>query len=467
MINNKILREYDIRGIYGETLTKQDAFLIGWSLGRYVRSNFSNRKNFAINVCRDGRTSSKGLSKKLIDGLLNAGVFVNDIGLGPTPMLYFSTFFGNALAGIMITGSHNPAEYNGFKFIVDKQPFFGKQIKELRKISGKYLLSECEGFHKAKMLEHEFIAKYVDLLLNTYPKNTNLKIIWDPGNGATADVITKLCKKLPGKHIVINSKIDGSFPAHHPDPTVPENLEQLIYAVKSNSYDLGIAFDGDGDRLGVVDESGRIVWGDQLMIIFARDVLKSNPGACIIADVKASNTLFEEIKKYGGVPVISKTGHSNIKKKMKELNALIAGEMSGHIFFADNYFGYDDALYAAVRLIDILVRTRSSLSKVLDTLPKIHNTPEIRLKCEDTMKFKVIEEIKALLLKKKISFIDIDGIRCSTDGGWWLLRASNTQDMIVCRFEADTEFKIKEQKKFVSKLLKPYKIYSSEKLFVT
>ena len=316
-------------------------------------------------------------------------------------------------------------------------------------------------------MKNDFEAKYIDLLLNTYPKNANLKVVWDPGNGAAASIVTKLCRKLPGKHVVINSEVDGSFPAHHPDPTVAKNLEQLISAVKSHNCDLGIAFDGDGDRIGVVDKKGRIVWGDQLMTIFARDVLKKNPGACIIADVKASNTLFEEIKKCGGVPVISKTGHSNIKKKMKDFNALIAGEMSGHIFFADNYFGYDDALYAAVRLIDILVRARSSLDKVLDSLPKVCNTPEIRIKCPDTIKFKVIEGIKTLLLKEKISFMDLDGIRCSTESGWWLLRASNTQDVLVCRFEAQSEDEIKKQKKFVHELLAPYKIALKEEALVS
>jgi len=462
MINEKIVREYDIRGIYGETLTDHDAFLVGWSFGRYIRSNFFDRRNFVVNICRDGRLSSEPLSKQLREGLLNAGVAVNDIGLGPTPMLYFSTFFGNALAGIMVTGSHNPSDYNGFKFIVDHKPFFGKQIQELRRISSKYLISEKEICNEAKIMQHNFAAKYVDLLLNTYPKNSNLKVVWDPGNGAAANIITKLCKKLPGKNIVINSKVDGSFPSHHPDPTIAKNLEQLISTVKSNDYDLGIAFDGDGDRIGVVDKSGRIVWGDQLMIIFARDVLKKNPGACIIADVKASNTLFEEIKRCGGVPVISKTGHSNIKKKMKDLKALIAGEMSGHIFFADNYFGYDDALYAAVRLIDILVRSRTSLDKVLDSLPKVYNTPEIRVQCPDAIKFRIIEEIKTVLLKEKISFMDLDGIRCSTSEGWWLLRASNTQDVLVCRFEANSESEIRKQKKFVQELLEPYQIFLQE-----
>jgi phosphomannomutase len=463
MINEKIIREYDMRGIYGKTLTERDAFLTGWSFGQYIQANFSDKKSFTINVCKDGRFSSETLTNHLIEGLLHSGMTVNDIGLGPTPMLYFSSFFGNAIAGIMVTGSHNPSEYNGFKFIVDKKPFFGKQIHELHRISSNYSSSEATG----KGLKSEFEGKYVDLLLNSYPKNSSLKIIWDPGNGAAANVITQLCKKLPGKHIVINSEVDGSFPAHHPDPTVPENLEQLISTVKSHGYDLGIAFDGDGDRLGVVDSKGRIVWGDQLMTIFARDVLKQNPGACIIADVKASNTLFEEIKRCGGVPMISKTGHSNIKKSMKDQDALIAGEMSGHIFFADKYFGYDDGPYAAVRLIEVLARTHTSLDVAFDSLPKVYNTPEIRIQCPDEIKFQTIEEIKALLLKNKIQFLDIDGIRCSTKDGWWLLRASNTQDVLVCRFEAASEANILEQKNFVSKLLEPYNLLLPEDSLVT
>jgi len=462
MINDKIIREYDIRGIYGETLTEQDAFLIGWSFGQYIHYNFPDKKNPAINICRDGRHSSEILSKRLIEGILISHIEVNDLGLGPTPMLYYSTFFENAIAGIMVTGSHNPPEYNGFKFIVDKKPFFGKKIQELQKISQKHSLTDNGERTAIKMSKPNFMNRYVNMLINVYPKNSALKVAWDPGNGAAANVITSLCKRLPDQHVLINSIVDGSFPAHHPDPTVPENLEQLISAVKQNNCDLGIAFDGDGDRIGVVDKNGRIAWGDQLMILFARDILKKNIGACIIADVKSSNTLFEEIKMHGGVPVISKTGHSNIKQKMQDLNAVLAGEMSGHIFFADTYFGYDDALYAAIRLIDILVRTRSSLDELLDTLPRVHNTPEIRLKCADSLKFKVIDEVKTLLDKKKIPFMDLDGIRCSSDCGWWLLRASNTQDVLVLRFEANSESGIKEQKAFVSKLLEPYQIFLQE-----
>jgi phosphomannomutase len=464
MINDKIIREYDIRGIVGTTLTEQDAFLTGWSFGQYIHSNLCDRKNFAINVCRDGRLSSESLTAKLIEGLLSAGISVNDIGLGPTPMLYFSSFFGNALGGIMVTGSHNPPEYNGFKFILDKKPFFGEQIKELQRISSKYSNAEQT---QGKLLQAKFETKYVDMLLNVYPKNSNLKVVWDPGNGAASNVITQLCKKLPGSHIVINSEVDGSFPAHHPDPTIPENLEQLIREVKSNGYDLGIAFDGDGDRLGVVDKLGRIVWGDQLMIIFSRDILKNNPGACIIADVKASNTLFEAIKTAGGVPVISRTGHSNIKEKMKDLTSLLGGEMSGHIFFADKYFGYDDGPYAAVRLIDILARTRTSLDLIFDSLPQLYNTPEIRLQCPDEIKFKIIEEIKILLTKRKLPFLSIDGIRYSDENGWWLLRASNTQDALICRFESNCKTKLIEQKQLVAGLLSPYNIVLPEDSILT
>jgi phosphomannomutase len=466
MINEKIIREYDIRGIYGKTLTERDAFLTGWSFGQYIHRNFPDMRNFTVNVCRDGRFSSESLSKELMRGLAASGIAINDIGLGPTPMLYFSSFFGNALAGIMVTGSHNPAEYNGFKFILDKQPFFGEQIKELQRISCRFLASDHVTDKKTKFSKSDFSNKYVDMLLNIYPRNSGLKVVWDPGNGAAANIITKLCKKLPGEHIVINSEVDGSFPSHHPDPTVPENLTQLIDEVKAKSYDIGIAFDGDGDRIGIVDKNGRIVWGDQLMILFARDVLKTNPGAYIIADVKASNTLFEEIQKCGGVPVISKTGHSNIKEKMHELDALIAGEMSGHIFFADKYFGYDDAPYASVRLIDILSRSPLAFHEMLETLPVAYNTPEIRLDCPDEIKFKVIEEIKSLLKQKKIPFLDLDGIRYSDENGWWLLRASNTQGVLVCRFEASSKQGIDDQKKLVSELLEKYKIFLPQTSYI-
>lgn len=464
MINGKIIREYDIRGIYGKTLEEQDAFLVGWSFGRYIISNFIDNKHFTVNVCRDGRFSSESLTEKIIEGLLTAGMAVNDIGLGPTPLLYFSSFFGNAIGGIMVTGSHNPPEYNGFKFILNKKPFFGKQILELQSISSKYSGTKQT---EQRLLKTNFYNKYVDMLLNTYPKNSNLKIVWDPGNGASGNVISQLCKKLPGNHIVINGAVDGSFPAHHPDPTIPANLEQLIETVKTNGYDLGIAFDGDGDRLGVVDKTGRIAWGDQLMVIFSRDILKQNPGTCIIADVKASNSLFEEIKNCGGVPVISRVGHANIKDKMMDLNALLGGEMSGHIFFADKYFGYDDGPYAAVRLIEILSRSRLPLHNILSLLPKLYNTPEIRIQCPDEIKFKVVDEIKALLSQQKLPFLAIDGIRYSDEDSWWLLRASNTQDALVCRFESSSIAKLMEQQAFVSKLLEQYDLSLPENASLT
>lgn len=468
MFNSEIIREYDIRGIYGKTLVDNDAFAVGWAFAKYVKANASNKTNLVINVCRDGRLSSPSLTKHLIDGIITGGISVNDIGIGPTPLLYFSHFYGNAIAGIMVTGSHNPSEYNGFKFIFDKQPFFGKQIEDLYELSHKYLLSEYEGAIKPKVHQLDFSDQYAELLRNVYPKNSTIKVVWDPGNGAAASILNKLCKNLPGEHILINSKIDGTFPSHHPDPTIPENLEILIDVVKDNKYDIGIAFDGDGDRIGVVDRQGRILWGDQLLNIFAKDILQRNPGASIIADVKASDTLFQEITKLGGNPIMCKTGHSNIKKKMKETKALLAGEMSGHIFIADNYFGYDDALYAAMRLIDILTRWQISIDELLNQMPVIYNTPEIRIKCPEALKFKIIDEIKAVLQKENIQgLIDIDGIRLHSTDGWWLLRASNTQDVLVCRIEGKSLDAIKRQKQIIESLLAPYQDYIQEKPLIT
>jgi phosphomannomutase len=372
-------------------------------------------------------------------------------------MLYFSTFFGNAIAGIMVTGSHNPPEYNGFKFIFNRQPFFGEQIQNLHSLACKYLLSEHEGIKKATSSCLDFSKKYLELLFTTYPKNASIKVAWDPGHGAAADILARLCGKLPGSHVLINGEVNGDFPSHHPDPTVPANLEQLINVVKREHCHLGIAFDGDGDRIGLVDSHGRIMWGDQLLNVLAQDLLQRNPGASVIADVKSSDTLFSEIKKLGGVPIMCKTGHSHIKKAMKDTGALLAGEMSGHVFMAENYFGYDDALYTAMRLIELLVRNKTSLAQLLDSMPKVCNTPEIRIECPEYLKFKIIDEVKGVMRSKQIQFMDIDGIRCTAHDGWWLLRASNTQNVLVCRFEASSDSIMKEQQKLVANLLLPYK----------
>jgi phosphomannomutase len=447
-INSSILREYDIRGIVDQTLTIQDAFLVGWSFAKLVG-------DYYVNVGCDGRLSSPKLTEALISGLIEGGAKPRFIGKGPTPMLYFSTFSkeNEAVAGIMVTGSHNPPTHNGFKFIYKGRPFFGDEIKNLKNISNSY----TGNFSKHSNYESvDFSELYIERLLEDCKLSSELKVAWDPGNGAAGEIVEKLVKKLSGTHIVVNEKIDGTFPAHHPDPTVKENLEQLISIVLDQKCDLGVAFDGDGDRIGVIDSKGRIIWGDQLLLLFAREVLDHIPNSVIIADVKASQKLFEGIKNYGGKPLMWKTGHSLIKTKMHEQNSPLAGEMSGHIFFADRYYGFDDAIYAALRLINIVSSGKQSLSEMIDSFPVVFNTPEIRIDCDDQKKFSVINEVKRLLDKQNKKYNDIDGIRYNCDEGWWLLRASNTQAVLVVRCEADSEHNLQILCRDISTILSIY-----------
>lgn len=451
MIDESIIREYDIRGIYNKTLTKDSAYLIGWSFALYLK-RYSEFKTNTVNVCRDGRLSSPVLCAHLIKGLRDGGINVENIGVGPTPLLYYSTFIHKVDAGIMVTGSHNPGDYNGFKFLFNQKPFFGAHIKELFEISKTYKKSDISNPQGA--IKHvSFTEKYTQMLVQECKAKRELNIAWDPGNGAAGEVTKKLCNNLPGTHYIINEKIDGNFPAHHPDPTVKANLEQLIDLVAEKKCDLGIAFDGDGDRIGVVDKFGRIVWGDQLLIFLAKDILLRNPGAPIIADVKASKTFFDEIRKYGGEPVMWKTGHSNIKQHMKDINSPLAGEMSGHIFIADNYFGYDDALYAAIRLIKLIANSDKKLHEMINDLPHSYATPEIRIECEDSKKFIVVDALQKKMKRDGKKFISIDGIRYDFADGWWLLRASNTQPALVCRIESIVKESIYREFKVLKHLL--------------
>jgi phosphomannomutase len=389
-----------------------------------------------VAVGYDGRLSSPEMEAALVDGLSAAGLDVLRIGLGPTPMLYFAAYTLEVDGGIMVTGSHNPPDHNGFKMTVARASFFGADIQRLGEIAA---AGDFETGHGAAE-EHPVFAAYVERLLQDLrPGGRPLTVAWDAGNGAAGEVMAAITARLPGRHLLLNEAIDGTFPAHHPDPTVPENLEQLRACVAAEGCDLGIAFDGDGDRIGTLDGRGRVLWGDQLMLLFARDILRERPGAPIIADVKASQILFDEVAKAGGAPVMWKTGHSLIKAKMAELKAPFAGEMSAHLFFADRYYGYDDALYAAVRLIEILGRSESSLADYRDSLPRVVNTPEIRLECPDERKQAVIEEVRERLAAEGAQVNGIDGVRVLTGDGWWLLRASNTQAVLVARCEAADE----------------------------
>jgi phosphomannomutase len=422
------LREYDIRGIVGKTLSPADARAVGRSFGTAIVRGGGKR----VALGYDGRLSSPDMAKAVAEGLVACGLQVGEIGLGPTPMLYFAVREFGYDGGVMVTGSHNPSEYNGFKMMVGKASFWGKDIQALgqRAASGDY----ASG--KGAIEPHKIFEAYVARLRKDYRGGKALNVIWDAGNGAAGQAMAALTADLPGHHRLLNAEIDGRFPAHHPDPTVPENLRQLQDEVRKHRADLGIAFDGDGDRIGVIDGQGRILWGDQIVALLARDVLADRPGATIIADVKASQVLFDEIARLGGKPLMWKTGHSIIKTKMAETASPLAGEMSGHIFFADRWYGFDDALYAAVRLLSLLAHVPESLAELRDALPKAMNTPELRFPCSETRKFEVIREVAGRLKAVSAKFSDVDGVRVTTDDGWWLLRASNTQDVLVARCES-------------------------------
>jgi phosphomannomutase len=426
--NPTILREYDIRGIVGETLTEQDAWAIGRSFGTILAE--SGGKSAAVGY--DGRLSSPMLEAALVEGLTESGIDVLRVGRGPTPMVYYATVTQGVDGSVMLTGSHNPPNYNGFKMMLGKRSFFGKDIQQLGRVSADGAWRSGSGTVKTVSITEEYIAR----LAKDYDGERPLKVVWDAGNGATGEVLVELVKRLPGTHVLINEVIDGNFPAHHPDPTEPHNLIQLQEKVAEVKADLGIAFDGDGDRIGVIDGQGRILWGDQLMVILAEDVLKRHPSATIIADVKASQVLFDQIAGFGGKPLMWRTGHSLIKAKMAEVGAPLAGEMSGHIFFADRWYGFDDALYAGVRLLGILGRSKDSIAQLRDRLPAVINTPELRFPCSEARKFAVIDEVKQRLQEQGAEVSAIDGVRVKTADGWWLLRASNTQDVLVARAES-------------------------------
>jgi phosphomannomutase len=426
------LREYDIRGIVGETLGEADAFAIGRVFGSII----TEAGGRTVAVGRDGRLSSPSLEAAVIEGLVASGAEVVAVGEGPTPMLYFAAFTTPTDGAVMVTGSHNPANYNGFKMMKGKKPFFGKDILKLgaRAAAGE-VVAEAKGSVTHKDVSEAYVAR----LLEDWDGERKLSVVWDNGNGAAGDVLGKLLEKLPGKHKVLNGKIDGTFPAHHPDPTVAKNLEQLIAAVKKEGADVGVAFDGDADRIGLVDNEGHILFGDQFLVLMARDVLREHPGATIIADVKASQVLFDEIAKAGGKPLMWKTGHSLIKSKMAETGAPLAGEMSGHIFYNDKWYGFDDALYAAVRVLGVIARMGETVGAFRASLPAVINTPELRFDCAEDRKFAVVEEVAARLKASGDKVSDTDGVRVTTADGWWLLRASNTQAVLVARCESASE----------------------------
>ena len=423
-----ILREYDIRGIVGKTLSPADALAVGRGFGSVVVEMGGRR----VAAARDGRLHSPDMQAALIEGLASTGLEVVDVGLGPTPMLYFAAYTLDVDAGIQVTGSHNPSEYNGFKMLIRKKSFWGDDIRRLGQRCAAGDFRQGQG----KVAAADVTEAYVARILQDYRPGRDLSVVWDAGNGAGGEIMQRLVKGLPGRHVLLNERIDGTFPAHHPDPTVAKNLVQLQEAVLCEKADLGIAFDGDADRIGVVDGKARILWGDQLMAIYAREILAETPGVTIIADVKASQSLFDEIARLGGTPLMWKTGHSIIKTKMHDTGAPLAGEMSGHIFFADRWYGFDDALYAGTRLLSIVARATKTLAEMRDELPAVVNTPELRFPVDEVRKFAIVDEVKGRLRESGARMSDVDGVRVSTADGWWLLRASNTQDVLVARCES-------------------------------
>ena len=424
------LREYDIRGIVGKALGPADATAIGRGFGTRVRRAGGTR----VAVGYDGRTHSPLLEAALIEGLTATGIDVVRIGLGPTPMLYYAEATLEVDGGIQITGSHNPGDYNGFKMVLQHKPFFGADIQDLGALAEAGDWDEGEG----AVTNYEIMDDYTNRIMAGYAGGA-FKIGWDAGNGAAGPIVDRLVTMLPGEHHTIFTEVDGTFPNHHPDPTDEKNLEDLKKLVRDKGLDFGLAFDGDGDRIGAVDGEGRVIWGDQLLAILAEPVLRELPGATIIADVKASQALYDRIAELGGTPLMWKTGHSLIKTKMKETNSPLAGEMSGHIFFAHEYYGFDDALYAAIRLIRAVRVMGGSLTAIKSAMPVMINTPEMRFQSSDDRKFKVVDEVLERLAASGADVDKTDGARVNTDDGWWLLRASNTQDVLVARAEAKDE----------------------------
>jgi phosphomannomutase len=427
-----ILREYDIRGIVGKTLFAADAHAVGRAFAATVAAAGGQR----VAVGYDGRLTSPELEAALVGGLAEGGADVVRVGRGPTPMLYFAAATLGVDGGVMVTGSHNPPDHNGFKLVLGGKAFYGQAIQKLGETA---LRLDATGAQRGRVEEKSVFEDYVARIARDYDGTRPLAVAWDPGNGATGEVVQRLTPMLPGRHVLINETIDGTFPAHHPDPTVAENLVQLQQAVAANGCDLGIGFDGDGDRIGVVDQRGRILWGDQLLIILARDVLARHPGAPILADVKASQILFDEIARAGGKPVMTESGHSLVKTRLAETGAPLAGEMSGHIFFADRWYGFDDAIYDAVRLLGVLGRAEETLADMLDRLPAVFNTPELRLACEEERKFVAVAEVRDRLRRRGAEMVEIDGVRVKTEDGWWLLRASNTQAAVTVRAESTSQ----------------------------
>jgi phosphomannomutase/phosphoglucomutase len=460
LIDN-IFREYDIRGIAGKDITRDTAFLIGKASGSLLKQ--VKPATGRVSVGRDIRLSSEDMASGIIEGLTSAGIDIYDIGICPTPLQYFSLFHLNLDGGIMVTGSHNPPEYNGFKISIDRKTIYGRDIQRLKEIILKreWVVSGKKGIVE----KYDIASAYKNYMMNefSYLKDSRFKrfkVVVDAGNGTAGAVVPEILGRAGCDVISLYCEPDGNFPNHHPDPTVVEYIQDLIHETKKSGADIGVGYDGDADRIGAVDRDGSIIWGDQLMIVLSREALKGNKGAKIIGDVKCSQVMFDDIEKHGGIPIMWKTGHSLIKQKMEEENALIAGEFSGHIFIKDRYFGYDDAIYTTLRLIEIMKTTGKDIKELLSDVPKTYHTPEIRIDCPDSKKKDVVEQAVSKFMKYRENgnapyliraLSTIDGVRVVFDKGWGLIRASNTQPVVVMRVEAEDEKSLNDYKAFLEK----------------
>jgi len=463
-MNEKIFREYDIRGIAGRELTEDFAFSLGRAFGSYLRKVKPGAR--CITVGRDARTSSGELAGGMIDGVRSSGLDVIDVGLCPTPLQYFSIFHLDADGGVMVTGSHNPPQYNGFKLSVGKEAIYGDSIQRLKEtlLKREWLESQTRGGLK----EYDIISAYKEFVVSRFSylsdgKYRRLKIVADAGNGTAGLVVPALLDAAGCDVMPLYCEPDGRFPNHHPDPTVIEYIEDLIRATREWEADLGVGYDGDADRIGVVDSTGDIIWGDQIMILLSRDILKRVPGAVIVGDVKCSQVMFDDIERHGGRPIMWKTGHSLVKDKMKKEGAVLAGEFSGHIFISDGYLGYDDAVYTTMRIIEIMKLSGMGISELLSDIPQMHYTPEIRIDCPEDRKISVVQRVVRRFQEQMASgygqvpikeIHDIDGVRVVFEKGWGLVRASNTQPVVVMRVEAEDEASLKSYKALLDDELK-------------
>jgi phosphomannomutase/phosphoglucomutase len=443
-MNPEMFREYDIRGIAGKDMTEDDVLLIGKGVGTFLKGHGCSK----LTVGRDCRLSSDLYSEKVIQGLLSTGCDVIDIGVCPTPVLYFSIQHLDQEGGVMVTASHNPGEYNGFKLCMGLDSIHGEDIRKILGIINEKSFAQGKG----SLSTADVVTPYKIFIENNITISRPIKVGVDAGNGTAGVVAVPILKNLNCEVYDIYCDMDGTFPNHEADPTVAKNMQDLITLVKEKELDVGIGYDGDGDRIGIVDEKGNIVFGDKLIIIFAREILSRKPGATFISEVKCSKTMYDDIEKHGGRAIMWKTGHSLIKKKMKEEKAELAGEMSGHMFFADRYFGFDDATYASCRLLEILTKTGKKISELLSDVPQTFTTPEIRVECPDDKKFAVVQKVTDFF-REQYNVIDIDGVRVLFEDGWGLVRASNTQPALVLRFEAISEVRLSEIRNLIESVL--------------